>query len=323
VTGVRHYLELLRGPARIGAMREAIRAAVQPGDRVLEIGTGLGTWALVAAEAGAELVVALDREPIVHVAESAALVRPRGTRVRFLRADFPGVLEADHPDSALFESPFDVVVFEDYPGLLVSPATTALLRRVGGVLAPGGRLIPGRARIRVAPVEDPALARKLVPDPSLLAGTPLDADLLRGFVAHEPLRTQVDPAYHLCEPLDSGAVDLLPPPTASALRVHGTFTVARSATVHALVAWFDLESAPGEWISNGPGGETQPWGQFALPVYPPLEIAPGVEVRLAAGPVGGPADEPGAWGWEVACGRESRRGDESASTPLGRPDLAL
>ncbi|MDT8370298.1 MAG: hypothetical protein RQ745_13910, partial [Longimicrobiales bacterium] len=65
--GVRYYTDLLASGERIRGMRDAIREAVREGDRVLEIGTGLGTFAFFAAEAGAGEVVTVDRHPIVHL----------------------------------------------------------------------------------------------------------------------------------------------------------------------------------------------------------------------------------------------------------------
>ena len=55
-----YYVSLLRDPYRIEQFRLAIQEVVQPGDLVAEVGSGLGTFAFFAAEAGAGKVYAID-----------------------------------------------------------------------------------------------------------------------------------------------------------------------------------------------------------------------------------------------------------------------
>lgn len=53
----------LRDQRRTLAFRAALRASVNPGDRVIDVGSGSGILALFAAEAGAAEVLALERDP--------------------------------------------------------------------------------------------------------------------------------------------------------------------------------------------------------------------------------------------------------------------
>ncbi|MGD2175984.1 MAG: 50S ribosomal protein L11 methyltransferase, partial [Candidatus Brocadiaceae bacterium] len=62
-SSVKYYRDLLGDRERIEAFRRAIQRAVQPGDRVLDVGTGLGTFAFFAADAGASVVWAVDGDP--------------------------------------------------------------------------------------------------------------------------------------------------------------------------------------------------------------------------------------------------------------------
>jgi len=53
---IKYYLGLLKDKQRIEIFREAISKSVSPGDVVLDLGTGLGTFAFFAAKAGATFV---------------------------------------------------------------------------------------------------------------------------------------------------------------------------------------------------------------------------------------------------------------------------
>ena len=50
------YIGMLSDHRRIDGFRRGLASAVEPGDNVLEVGTGLGTYAFFAVEAGAALV---------------------------------------------------------------------------------------------------------------------------------------------------------------------------------------------------------------------------------------------------------------------------
>jgi SAM-dependent methyltransferase len=57
------YLAYLRDDARVSAYETAIRRAVRPGMRVLEIGCGTGLFAMMAARAGAGRVISYEQNP--------------------------------------------------------------------------------------------------------------------------------------------------------------------------------------------------------------------------------------------------------------------
>ncbi len=108
--------------------RQALLAALQPqpGDRVLEVGCGSGTWTGVVAAACAE-VVALDiSEKMLREARRAVTV----ANVRFIHADFMN-WEADGD----FDCFFSVRVFEHLED------KEAALRRMQALLRPGGKVV--------------------------------------------------------------------------------------------------------------------------------------------------------------------------------------
>ena len=60
-----YYQDMLSDERRMVRYREAIEAVVKPGDVVVDLGNGLGVLAIMAVQAGAEHVYAVDVRPQV------------------------------------------------------------------------------------------------------------------------------------------------------------------------------------------------------------------------------------------------------------------
>jgi protein-L-isoaspartate(D-aspartate) O-methyltransferase len=109
-------------PYMVAAMTEA--AGVEPGDRVLEIGTGSGYQAAILAHLGAE-VITLERIP--RLAESA--------RERLFRLGYRGVRVVSEDGSAGYPTG------APYAAILVTAAAPAVPQMLVAQLAEDGRLV--------------------------------------------------------------------------------------------------------------------------------------------------------------------------------------
>ena len=96
---IAYYHELLADTSRIRSFRTAITNQVGAGDTVLEVGTGLGTFAQFAARAGASHVWAVDADPVVHVAEALAQANDQTERITWLRGWVPKWTSRPQPPS--------------------------------------------------------------------------------------------------------------------------------------------------------------------------------------------------------------------------------
>jgi ribosomal protein L11 methyltransferase len=101
---------------------------VQPGDRVLDFGTGSGVLACAAAQLGAAHVMALDIDP--------QAVQAARRNVALNRLSTVSVVEADTPPAA--SAPYDVVVANISAGVIVASAT-----QLGEIVRPGGHCLLG------------------------------------------------------------------------------------------------------------------------------------------------------------------------------------
>ena len=128
-------LERLSAQARLidPITRRLFRTAgIGPGMRVLDVGSGAGDVAFLAAELVGEAgeVVGIDRSPAaLDVARARAAERSLRT-VSFLEGD---------PGSVVFERPFDAVVGRYVLQFQEDPA--AMLRTVAAHLQPGGLIV--------------------------------------------------------------------------------------------------------------------------------------------------------------------------------------
>ena len=311
---VTYYRGLLAQQRRIEAFRRAIRAVVRPEDRVLEVGTGLGTFAFFAADAGAARVWAVEGDPIVHVARAIGKANGYDGRVEFLRGWIP---EVELPERAT------VLLFEDFSPRLLDARVFRLLRTLGErYLEHDARSVPCGARMMLAPVTEGAVTTGAG---SLAAGGDtaygIDWTLSREYVLNEPLREAVPVEALGAAPASIGEISLAHPPDAGALGGAARWQAERDIVIHGLAHWFDLELARGEWLSNAPGAAPASWGQLYLPVEPPVAVAAGQEFTAMLRPERLRDGAPGWLSWAVCADGARSVGHEFASGPASFADL--
>ncbi|MBS0471090.1 MAG: class I SAM-dependent methyltransferase [Proteobacteria bacterium] len=141
------HLILVRDSVRNDAYEAALRRAIRPGMRVLEIGTGSGILAMMAARAGAAEVVTCEMNDIV--AETARKIIARNGyagRVRVI-SKHSDKIDADGDLGGRMDLLVSEIVSND---LLAEDVLPAHERAVRDLLKPGAPVIPASGRIRVA-----------------------------------------------------------------------------------------------------------------------------------------------------------------------------
>ena len=289
----------LRDRRRIEAFQSLIQSVVGPGRTVVEVGTGLGTYALFAAQAGARRVWAIEAGSVARVAEQVVRLNDFDHRVTVVRGRAPDV---PLPERA------DVLIFDGFPTRLIDRATTQLLQGcVERYLRPGGRVLPGWARLCLAPVHAPhawAASFPLGPEPFEAYG--IDWTPASGFAEHQPVSVSLDGDCLVAPPVVLSETLLHPAPEGSRLGGSATWHT-RPGWVHGLAYWFDLWTGPAGWLSNAPGDQGF-WGQVFLPFRTPLEVGAGV-------PLAAQVDVAEHFSWKVRMGDAVREGHERADHP--------
>jgi tetratricopeptide (TPR) repeat protein len=253
------HLGMLGDSARNNAFQAAIDAAVRPDDIVLDIGTGTGLLAMMAARAGANHVVACEAKP--ELAELAKLIvedNGYGSQIKVVNKNSKAM-----------------IVGEDLPGLatlLISETFDATLIGEGALntfnhakkalLAPGARIIPSGGVVRGQLAQAPQL-KSLHPlheingfDLSVFARYSLERQ-------YYPIQLGIEPWTALSEPFDVVRFDFhdenkpnqqwpIPVP------------VTQSGTVQTLILWFDLHLDGKTMLSSGPDGPGTHWNIMAF-----------------------------------------------------------
>ena len=131
-------------PAGDGSFHRLIRDEVRPSDRVLDMGTGSGIGALLAASRSSD-VVAVDINPKAVAAAAANAVRNGvADRIRFLESDVFAAVDGRF-DLILFDPPFRWFKARDLLELGTADenyrALTTFMTNAVSYLRPGGRIL--------------------------------------------------------------------------------------------------------------------------------------------------------------------------------------
>jgi predicted nicotinamide N-methyase len=146
------HFDIVRDHGRNSAYEAAIRRVVFPGCRVLEIGTGTGLLAMMAARAGAAEVVTCEADyGIAATAREIVARNGFGDRIRVLNKHSTALdVTAD------LGGPVDVLVSEIVSNDLLSEGALPVMEHAArcGLLKPGGKCVPLRGRVRIALARD-------------------------------------------------------------------------------------------------------------------------------------------------------------------------
>lgn len=141
------HVHMMNDAPRNAAFEAALKTVIKPGDDVLEIGTGSGLLAMMAADAGAGSVVTCEVEP--SIAQAAATVIEKNGKSQDVKVLARKSTALRVPDD--LEKRADVIVAEILSSEFVGEDIVATLRDARRrLLAPGGRMVPAGGAIMVA-----------------------------------------------------------------------------------------------------------------------------------------------------------------------------
>jgi type III protein arginine methyltransferase len=270
----RWHFSIVRDEARNAAYGAALKRAVTPQTKVLEIGTGSGILAMMAARAGAEHVITCETMPAVAAAAQDIVARNGFTdRVRVIaKKSYDLDPEGDMGGQA------DLLVSEIISNNMFSQdvlpvtehAAKTLLRR-------GAKIIPARGIVRLALAYDTELAG-------------LRMDMIEGFDL-SPFN-RLAPGSHLISrgsgrlTLVSAPVDLFdfdfqsggpfPASTASAN------LISTGGRANGIAQWIALQMDEERWYENNPvpGASSSAWDVLFWPFITARDCAAGTAVTV-------------------------------------------
>lgn len=270
------HIPMVNDEERNKAYDIALRRAVKPGDLVLEIGTGSGLVAMMAARAGAGRVVTCEVLPLMGdiarevvakngLAERVTIITKKSTQMQ---------LGIDLPDRA------DVFVSELINIGMLAPNMLPVLQHARAqLLKPEAKIIPAAAIVYGALIEAPQLAR--INPVRQIEGFDLSPlDKLRS-----PGYAQIDLAADLVrqvsQPFRALEFDFrqnMPERDAKLLSI----TATSAGICHGIAFWFDLVMDEDIVYSSASSTRTNHWKQAAEFFPQPIAVQPGDRLMVIA-----------------------------------------
>lgn len=257
---LRSHETLLRDRRRNVPFLRALKQFVRNDSCVLDLGSGTGLWALVAARLGARRVVAIEQDQLL-VGVIKMLAQANGV------ADRIEVLAGDSRTTPLNRE-FDLVVTETIGHLgfdenILSIARDARKR----FLKPNGTLIPHSVSLMAAGARRPGHSRKLP------VGVSADYSSFEKLCLHAPVAVRPARAIRLVTPPRVlVTVDLTSDAVAPDLtNLTAQWALQPADAIEGVVVWVDVTVAPGIRISTR---QTTSWAVTFYRIEP-FQVASG------------------------------------------------
>lgn len=293
MTFIEEHRRYLADEVRVAAYERALQEVVKPGDVVLDLASGTGILGLLACRAGARRVYAVEAAEIIGLARQICRANGYGERVTFVNELSTDV---ELPEKV------DVVVTEQIGrfGVEVGGLLEVLSDARERSLKPGGRLIPARVDLYVAPVECPETFEQVAFWSSSPAGFDFrPARVLAENTTH-PVRFQPDRI--LGDPFRVASLDfsaLIP----TSFKAEECVTAARDGWLHGLAGWFSASLSPGVVLSNSPlEADSIKRNNLFFPIEKAVSLARGDQIRITMHLV--PASLMMTWKVEIRSGAD-------------------
>ncbi|MGI9326273.1 MAG: 50S ribosomal protein L11 methyltransferase, partial [Pseudomonadales bacterium] len=276
--------------ARHNAYDRAIRQSVKEGDVVLDIGTGIGVYAMHAAKLGARKVFAVEINPSVQMGKALAEANGLADRIEFIEA-LSTEIELPEPANVIISDLRGVL---PYYGQHFASVRDARTRH----LAPGGVVMPTRDRIFAALSSNPSGAAHYR---DIWLNNPFGLDLSQVATEHanDMRRDRVSPSKLISDPFEIAQIDYAKPDSGTRLKFEGHIPASKEGIVHGLNLWFEATVVEGISYSTGPFVPETVYGMAFLPFAEPATLAAGSRVTVKISAV--LAGEDYTWSWSASA----------------------
>jgi protein arginine N-methyltransferase 7 len=272
------HFPMMNDDRRNDAYATAIKTTIRQGDLVLDIGTGSGLLAMMAARAGAKHVVACEELALVahkaqeiiannHLQKMITVLPKRSTHL---------VMGIDLP------APADVLITEIFDAAFLGEnLKEALIDASGRLVKPGARVIPMAGKIYVGLLESRAVHQQYavgkVQEFDLSPYNEFSADpYWQVNLKHFPHRFLTEPV----QILELSMLDCASWPSQASLDAK----VVQDGLCHAICFWFDLILSPEVTLSNAPDSmnprQGTHWGQCVHILHEPAVLRPDQTVTI-------------------------------------------
>lgn len=265
------HLSMVKDKARMRAFTRALKTVITPGCTVVDIGTGTGVLAFMAARLGAGTVIGLERSDIVERARKVQ-------RINFPRADIR-FEKLDVLTDRLPKVQADIVVCELLGNFGLEENMITVLSKVRDkLLKPGGVLIPNKVELRIAPVQCKEAYRDIGGWKRPMLG--LDFSPLQELAYNSVYHIADQPVTMLAQPASITEIDMMTVKKHPGGELLADFQFTRAGLLHGFAGWFRAELVADQYLSSGPKDPETHWGQVFFPVGEPIAVERGGSARF-------------------------------------------
>ncbi len=269
------HFRLVSDHARNAAFDAAIRRNIKPGMRVLDIGSGTGLLAMMAARAGAAQVFSCEMNPAVaDAARDIIAANGFSDRIRVLSR------HSDKLDvNADLGGRVDVIVSEIASNDLLGEGVLATMEHaVQHFLKPDGRVIPQKGTVKIALAFDPDEAERHM---GIVDGFDLTAfnRLVKPRHYLPTTNTQLRLMSEAADLFEFDFRSVIPAPDARTQRT----LLAHGGPFNCVAQWIHLQMDEAGTHENRPGSpDLSNWAVVAYAMPDQLELQPGDPITLSA-----------------------------------------
>lgn len=274
------HIEMLADTARNNAYDQALKNNIQSHHHVLDIGTGSGLLAMMAARAGAQSVTACEMVPeLAQIATKIVANNQLDQQISVHHKKSTSLIVGqDLPQKA------DFVVSEILDvGLLGEGVIPSLRHATQNLLKEDAIIIPQAAQIQGVLIESDHVSS--VSPIQQVSGFDLSAfNEYRMTGEYQRIHLKTLPHEKLTEiyPLLNFDFYNLPAPTSAEQPnvFRSKIPIKKSGKIHGIVFWFNLNLDATTSVSSGPDGEMIHWGQALYSFEKELEVTEKEEILL-------------------------------------------
>jgi len=281
---VEQYAGMLADPYRREAFCRSMQSAIGPDTVVLDLGAGTGILSLLACRYGARRVYAIEPNPAIRLLPDCARDNGYGDRIISYCEDSQQV---DLPEQV------DLII-ADLRGTLpvLGGAWSALVDACSRFLKPGGKVLPARDQVYLAPVSEPL---ELERQAALWRADDLGVDLRRmaDFRRGVVRRSSARAGDLIATEQRWARIDYLPEPHLDSV-AELQFVAERDAQLDGFLIWFDLDFDDDVRLSNHPNLPNLVYGRSIFSLSRSVAVSAGDQIVLRLKLITGQAN---TWVW--------------------------
>jgi hypothetical protein len=268
---VDEHREYLKDAVRLDAFRAAIYQRVRPGDVVVDLGSGTGVLGLLACQAGASRVYAIEASAMIDVARRIAAASGFADRIVYVN---------QYSTLATLPERADGLVMDQIGQFGFEAGLFEFMADARRFLKPGAWTIPESLDLCVAPVSDLEVRERVEFWRTPLLG--LDVSPAREWAANTGYPKHLEPSQLLGPPAPAARVRA-GEMSSRRMRIEAVLAIERPGTLDGIGGWFHAQLAPDVMLTNAPGaGARLARRNVVLPLDRPIVVDRGdvVEVQM-------------------------------------------